>query len=127
MICKDTASPARTQVTLVTQTLTKQIQYTVADNIFAGIPAGTKVKVFVSGVQGAATSNGSQIVIPSAPNSCTTVKQIPTFAYTSGGFMTFSRPLFYLIGGLFTRRLVERKAGRPLYLSRGRQRARRLA
>ncbi len=127
MICKDPASPPRSAVTAVTQLPSGQIEVVVQDNIFSGPFNTTKFKSFVSGVLGAASVNGQQIMIASAANTCFTVKPIPMFDYTSGGFLTANVPQFFLIGGLFTRRIVERKAGRPLYLSRGRQRGRKLA
>lgn len=126
MVCKDPTAPARVQVASVTQTLTGTIAYTLKANLFTD-PAGTKIRIFASGIQGAVSANGAQIVTVTSPTACETVKRIPTFLYTTGGYVTWSPQAFTLIANLYQLRLVERKAGRPLYLSRGRARVRKVS
>ena len=96
-------------------------------DIFQPFPVNTKIKCFVSGVKGAASVNGSNIFIVRAVNAVDSEKQIPMFPYTTGGTISYTQPKFYPDVSIQKNRVVERKAGRPLYVSRGRSRGRVLA
>lgn len=121
---KDPAGPVKVSIANVVQAANNSVTITTNNNTFTVGQIGTKIKIFVSGVQGAGIVNGNQIVVPSTAKICETVKRIPIFPYISGGFLTNSVPVFNLISAVDYTRAVERKAGRPLYQSRGRAKAR---
>lgn len=123
-IAKSDASPARVAVSTVISNANGQVIINTSAPTFTVDQIGAKTRIFLSGIQGAAIVNGSQIVTPASANSCTTVKRIPIFPYEGGGFLTNSVLAFFPISTVEGTRIVERKAGRPLYLSRGRARAR---
>lgn len=95
--------------------------------IFAGIGVGQRVKTFVSGATGAASVNGPQVVEGVANNTVVTINRIPFFPYTGGGQISYNEQLFYKISRVYRERVVERKVGRPLFLSVGRRKGRKLA
>lgn len=104
-----------------------RVVLTTLDAVFVGLPAGSRVKVFISGATGAASLNGPQVVTVSAGAVATTINRIPMFPYTGGGFLTVNTPQFHPITNVTRERIVERKVGRPLYLSVGRSKGRALA
>jgi len=124
---KDTATPARQNVSLVQSDVNGFVLITTAGNVFDVSQVGKNTKIFISGVQGSASINGTQIVRVTGLTTCTTVKRIPIFDYIGGGFVTNYLPKFYSNFDVVSTRVVERKAGRPSYQSRGRSRARTVA
>lgn len=124
---KDTATPPRAAVLNVISNVNGFVTITTTANVFDAGQVGKNTKIFLSGIQGAAAINGTQIVTVNSLTSCTTVKRIPIFAYIGGGFLTNYLPKFYSNFDVLSTRVVERKAGRPSYQSRGRSRARTVA
>jgi len=124
---KDTATSKKVVISNVTQNVNGQLVFTVPATTFAGPPWGYKSKVFISGVKGAVLANGSQIVTPTSDTSCTTVARIPIFPYLGGGLMTVNTLAFVKTAFADPLRAVKRATGRPLFLSRGRSRVRKLA
>lgn len=99
-----------------------QVNVTLKAPLFAGpLPRITRVQI--SGVHGAYQINGSQLVYPTAVDAFTTKDRIAIFPYTSGGVVTWWTPTFQIIDVGGADRVVERKAGRPSFLSRGRAKA----
>lgn len=123
----DASSFSKIPIATVTQAISGQIHFTTTAPLFLIGQVGEKVKVFISGVQGARTLNGAQVVIPSGVQTADTVKRLPMFPYISGGIATNSELVFKLIANQNMIRVVERRPGRPLYLSRGRSKGRVLA
>lgn len=106
----------------VTQQPSGLVQLTFAGNLFPG-PFPAQFTVNISGVQGAAQVNGVQRVIASSATICETKNRISIFPWTAGGRGRLNTQDLITIAGGTVRRVVERKAGRPSYLSRGRRRA----
>jgi hypothetical protein len=123
----DPTATLTAQIATVTQNANGTIHVTLKTPTFGAGPYLPSQKVFISGVGGAASVNGPQIVSVSATSTFDTVKQIPMFPYTTGGKVTAQNQKFWPIASAQIQRVVERKVGRPLYLSRGRQRGRKLA
>jgi hypothetical protein len=123
----DPTATLTAQIATVTQNANGTIHVTLKTPTFGAGPYEPSQKVFISGVGGAASLNGAQIVTVSATSTFDTVKQIPMFPYTTGGKMTAQFQKFFLIADCQKQRILERKVGRPLYVSRGRQRGRKLA
>lgn len=126
-LAKDPAGSDESPVVTVSQNTNGTVSISCTDNIFNAFATGDEVKIFVSGVTGAAAINGSNIAAVTLPNAVTTIKRIPIFPYLSGGKISFTTPKFYKIANTQINRVVERKAGRPLYVSVGRRPARVLA
>lgn len=124
---RDPALAQQSAVTAVVANVDNTVKITVTDPIFLGYAVGTKLNIFVAGVTGAASVNGPQIVKVVDNTKVSTVKRLPILPYTSGGNLSFNVQQFIPINHLFEERIVERKVGRPLYLSRGRSRGRKLA
>lgn len=124
---RDPATPDRKMINSVIQMATKQVGFTLAGNLFNLGQVGQKAKIFASGILGAAAVNGPNIVNVTAQNACNTVKHIPIFDYTSGGFMSQNLPILFPITNVDYFRVLERKVGRPLYQSRGRSPVRKVA
>jgi hypothetical protein len=124
---KNPATSAKLTITNVTQAATGQINFTTVE-IPPGAPANeTKHRVFISGVQGAATLNGQQVIVVKGDRSFQTVNRLPMLPYLGLGKVTWNTNEFYEITQVQALRTTERKTGRPLYLSRGRSRVRKLA
>lgn len=101
------------------------ITYTVANvpGLLAPSLVG-KIKILVSGVQGAVQANGSNVVTWDGAVGFTTTKRVSIFPYVQGGVMTVSLPGIVLINDLIKERIVGRKAGASFFRLRGRAKAR---
>jgi hypothetical protein len=93
-----------------------------ADLFVAPFPVLGSVRI--SGVLGATQLNGQQIISGSAARNFSTRRRISIFPYTTGGKVTFNTKAFIPVLVCATKRIVERKPGRPSYLSAGRRKAR---
>lgn len=120
------ASSKKSAIATITPTGDGRLDIVTTDNIFNGIPVGTKLKTFVSGCTGSLSVNGQQIVTAAAATRVTTLRRIPIFPYTGGGSISYTVPEFKAITRVLIERVVERKVGRPLFQSAGRRPARRL-
>jgi hypothetical protein len=126
-LAKDPLSPVPSPVVTITSNPGGQLTITTANNTFAGVVVGSRVKVSISGVLGADTANGVWVVTVNAPNQVTTVRQILINPYVANtGRLVFNSPALQQIYEANIQRFVERKPGRPLYHSRGRSRARKV-
>jgi hypothetical protein len=123
---KDPAASGSAAINSVAQNVDGTLHYVLKTPVLAAIPVGTKIKCFVSGVQGALSANGPFVVTVASTTTCDTIVRIPTFAYVTGGKFSFTQPKFFPIGNCQIQRVVERKVGRPLYVSRGRRKGRKL-
>jgi len=123
-VAKDPATPARAPVVSVNSNVNGFVLIASAAPVFDGSQVGKNTRVFISGVQGASSINGTQIVTVLSVTTCSTVKRIPIFAYIGGGFITNFLPKWFANNSILQTRVVERKAGRPSYQSRGRAQAR---
>jgi len=87
-----------------------------------------QTEIQVSGMQGSAALNGKLLVKIVDPTHCTTVRRVPIFPWLSGGKVTYSTYGLLLpqIPGEVLR-TVERKAGKPFFVSAGRRRVRKVA
>lgn len=94
---------------------------------FAPLTIGAKYKMFVSGCTGAASVNGPQVVTVQSNAAVLTQNRIPFFPYTGGGSISYNTLSFIPFTRFVIERVVERKAGRPLFLSAGKRPARSLA
>jgi len=126
-VAKDPVLSGFSKITAVVANANGTITVTLADAALLAFAAGTNIKAFVAGVQGAAAVNGQNVFSVVDASHATTVKRIPMFPYQTGGKFTFTQPKFYRFASASIPRVVERKVGRPLYLSRGRRAARRVA
>lgn len=110
-------------VTAVVQDPAGTVSVTLDGNIFAGPPfVGTTVRI--AGVLGATQINGQQIITPTAANAFKTRRRISIFPWTTGGRVTNVTKGLIPVQVIAPFRIVERKVGRPSYLSRGRRPAR---
>lgn len=125
-IARDPAQRQQSNVTALVANLDHTITVTTEDNIFFVPPIGTKIKAFISGVRGAASVNGAGIWKVTGVNTIQSLNPIPILPYTGGGQVSFNSNMFYAMFTITNERVCERKVGRPLYLSRGRQKGRRL-
>lgn len=115
-------------VQTITQNANGQPVVTFKTNLFTD-PAeiGKKVRLSLSGVQGAASVNGTRVVVPTSQTVAEFIDRIPMFPYTGGGTGRVSRPGLVVIHNQTPLRIVSRKPGAPLFRSRGRSRERKLA
>jgi len=111
----------------VTQNANGTVNIEAKTPIFVGIAAGTLIKIFLSGIQGAVSVNGQQVVEVIDGSNVKTKNRIPMFPYTTGGKISHTEPKWYKDDTFSAVRVVERKPGRPLYLSVGRRGARKLS
>lgn len=124
---KDVPGSSRPLILNLTQALTGQIIITTTAPLPGAPAVGTKKRVYVSGVLGCPSVNGQQVVVVAGASSVQTQNRIPILPYLGGGSMTWNANGFQEITQVATIRTCERKTGRPLYLSRGRSRVRKLA
>lgn len=125
-LAKDPAESGSSAIQSVSNSVMGNIHYTLDVGIFTTLDVGEKVKIFVSGVKGALSANGSFIGVVKGINTIDTEARVPIFPYQGGGKLSYTVLKFYPIGATQLQRVVERKAGRPLYVSRGRAPARKL-
>lgn len=117
-------SSTSAQVTGYLQNPTGTVTITASQNLWAGVPLGTKVLLRVSGVNYKSTLNGTNVYYTAGQNSCTTKDQIAVSPFVSPGKVEY--PLFGFLQGAFTagaiqfERLQSRKCGRQLFLEHGR-------
>lgn len=79
----------------------------------------------ISGVVGAVEVNGQHVFVPINATSCQMLRPTAIFPYQANGTIRYS-PLTYIqLLDVEPLRVVERRAGRPSYQSRGRRSARR--
>lgn len=95
-------------------------------DIFAG-PFPRVVKVRIAGILGAPALRGTRNMTATGVRTSTTVTPVYTSAYAGGGTITASAKQLIKIIDLEGQRIIERRPGRPSYLSRGRRAARRVA
>lgn len=93
-----------------------------ADIFVAPFPVLGTVRI--SGVLGATQLNGQDIISASDARHFSTRRRISIFPYTTGGKVTFNTKAFIPALVCTAKRIVERKPGRPSYLSAGRRKAR---
>lgn len=96
-----------------------QIVMTITPNLFPP-PFNVRQRVRVSGVNGKSTLNGSQLIDVLSTTQIRTVKPLAVFPFTAAGRVTAFQPAFIQVFGIDTVRIVYRKPGRPLLVSRGR-------
>jgi hypothetical protein len=95
---------------------------------FAGVVVGSRVRFSVSGIKGAASVNGTWTGVVQDASHVQTIDQIPFFPWVNNtGTLIYNTLAIIAIDTQSFLRTVERKAGRPLFQSRGRSRIRRLA
>lgn len=88
--------------------------------IFAGIPIGTKLNVRFTGINGKSELNGTQVVSVVSTTSCITKQQFGVIPWTHGGTCTLTIAQFNRFFNFEADRLTTRKAGKQLFLERGR-------
>lgn len=125
-LAKDPAESGSSLIQSVSQNTDGTIHYTLVTGIFTNLDVGEKTKIFVSGVNGALSANGPNVGVVRGINTIDTEARIPIFPYIGGGKLSYTVLKFYPIGNTQLQRVVERKVGRPLYVSRGRSRTRKL-
>lgn len=107
-----------------TQQAGEQVLLTTTGTPFAGPFPGVKTPVAITGINTRSRLNGTQIVIPQSANSCLTAKPLSVGPFaTAGTLRTLDYALVRFTQGEAIR-IVSRKAGRPLFTSRGRAPAR---
>jgi len=112
----------KADVTAVVANANGSVNVTVESPLFSGVyPFNTTVRL--SGVQGARQINGVQSVKALTATTFVTNKAIAIFPYTLGGRATWNQKAFIPIGVVAPSRIVERRPGRPSYLSAGRRTA----
>ena len=91
-------------------------------NIFAAVPVGSRVSVFLSGINAPSKSalNGTQVVTVVSPNSAFLSRPISVFPFNSGGQGTYAGSVFQAFNSGKDLRVTERKAGRNFFVERGR-------
>jgi hypothetical protein len=89
--------------------------------VFTVPQVGTKRIVRLAGVNGKSELNGTQVVTVTSPTSCLTKDRFGVIPYSFGG--TISNPTYGFSAFLNfgAEQIVSRKAGRALFLERGRQ------
>jgi len=123
-LAKDSTASQKSEIANVVQQGDGTVRITATNGIFVGLDPTKKLKCFVSGVQGAVGINGPNVYKIISGAVVQTVDRLSIFPYTTGGYISFTQPTFYPISDTRIERVVERKAGRPLYVSRGRRSAR---
>ena len=95
------------------------VTVTVDNDLFVGpFPVNGSVHL---GREGAYQLNGEQLIRANSARSFTTRNRVSIFTYDAGGSVLVTEKAFKAIGALSISRVVERKVGRPSYLSRGRR------
>lgn len=94
--------------------------------LFTEAELSTVQRVTISGVQGAASVNGTHAVLVTGPNVFRFVNRMPMFPYTTGGRVTVNRLTLHFVEAMVPQRIVSRRPGRPLYHSVGRRKGRKL-
>jgi hypothetical protein len=121
---------AKANVTNYTQTTDFRVTFTFSSDLFTPTQVTNNqiLQIGMRGLNVKSKLNGTILVQVNSARSCTTVKPIAVFPYTTGGVGTnFVRSLITpgtaLPGGrqsLVAMRIVERRPGAPLFESRGR-------
>lgn len=119
-------SPKPLPVTLANYTIdptTSKVTLLFTGNIFNGVPVGTRVSVFLSGINAPAkcSLNGTQVVTVVAANSAFVTRPIAVFPYVTGGQGTYAGSVFQAIAVARDLRVTERKAGKAFFVERGRR------
>jgi hypothetical protein len=89
--------------------------------LFQGVNPGTKVRVRYSGINGKSELNGTQVVIVQTPNTALTKEAFGVVPFNKQGNCEFPTYGFSTLSAINAERITERKPGRPLFASRGRQ------
>jgi hypothetical protein len=100
------------------------ISFTYAANLFDAPSVGQVRQIRNKGITGAANLNGPLTVKILSQLACQTTRRIGINPWTGGGQTSYALKTGFPIGFMQVERVVERKPGRPSYLSRGRQRNR---
>ncbi len=119
-ISKNPTGSSKVQVSAVTSAAGGQVIITTAGTPFAGLAVGTKVSVNLSQMAGCLNLNGPMTVVVSGNSTCQSLRRIPIFTYAGGGSLNLSAHQFVAINTASTWRTIERRAGKPLFTSRGR-------
>lgn len=115
-------SVAQANVLTVTQLASGLVGVTVDADLTAGpFPLDTTVRI--SGVLGATQINGSPIVRFTDARTLATRRRISIFPYQAEGKVRLNTKTVIPIFVIAPQRIVERRVGRPSYLSRGRRSA----
>lgn len=114
------------QITTVAVQPSFQQLITLSADFFLDADVNKKKTVRVSGCLGCPNLNGQYTVIVKSKTTCVTKKRIPLFPYLGSGTLTVITPGVTAIDKITIERVVERKAGKQLYLSAGRRRAQRV-
>jgi hypothetical protein len=91
---------------------------------FTPFPVGYRLSIRLFGLTGAGNLNTTLTVKVTGPGTCTTERRMPFFPWTGSGTMTSNQKTVYPAFAFNLTRAVERRAGRPSYLSRGRRKGR---
>lgn len=92
--------------------------------LFASVAVGQKVLVRFSGINVKSELNGTQVCLGVDGNHVMTKEQFGVIPFNRQGNAELPVFGFIQFGGLFWDRMTTRKAGRPFFLERGRQRNR---
>ncbi len=104
--------------------ITLAVNPTTGNNPFVGLPDGYRTQVRFNQIRGATQLNGQQTVIVKTTNTCRTEDLLAIFPYVVGsGYMVYAPKVVYPVEFFNIYRGVERRAGRPSFLSRGRRSA----
>lgn len=116
------AAPPMSAITAIASQPSGQDLYTLAGAIFNPVDFNQHRVVRCKGITGCPNLNGQQVVIPQTAQTALTLRRIPIFPYTGAGIMTFPSRNQVVVAGGGVERIVERRAGRPGYVSVGRRR-----
>jgi len=108
-------------ITTAVQNADQTIAFTLAGNLFTGVPIGNRVVVRISRQVAPRYLNGSYTVTVLAANQCMTIKPYPLSGFIAGtGRMSMSGQSYKVITALEVEKVVKRGPGRPSGLYRGR-------
>lgn len=105
------------------QTVDGYVSFSLAANLFAGVPVGSNVQVRLSGVNTTSELNGQLLVTVDGPAACHSTKRISVFPYVGGGKMRYGPKGFIKIATVRPQKIGERRSGSPLLELRGRAKA----
>jgi hypothetical protein len=124
---KGNTAPLHNPVIAITQNPSGQVDITVGPQPvtlllpFTPFPVGYRLQIRLFGLKGCGNLNRTLSVTVTGNATCTTEQRIPFFAWLGSGTMTSNQKVVYPAANFALTRAVERRAGRPSYLSRGRR------
>jgi hypothetical protein len=118
---RDPSASKKSLITNIVSNADGTLTITIGAPDWAALTVGANYKAFVSKVLGAATANGPLTLKILSATTAKSVERIAIFPYTGAGQVSVTVLKFFQYGRTQLERVVERKVGRPLYASRGRQ------